>query len=468
MTDYRAPTTGTRRGPPQLPNSVRRESTLAVVARGLAGAFLGGEWDPPAMTARGQRAVAQRRVWVRDLALTTRHQYPEAPRDRPRELATFLAACPPLIDAFAGDRPPSVRRWYVAETAMGSARWPVAPLHTVGDLQDLLGMSTETLAWFADTRSLERTVADERLRHYRYSWVPKRNGGARLIEAPKPVLRHAQRVLLREIVELVPVHDAVHGFRRGRSALTHAGGHVGQKVVIRLDLEDFFASVAAGRIYGIFRGCGYPEPVAHVLTALVTNAVPATVLAAARPPEGAERRPAFRRLHSHLAHPHLPQGAPTSPALANLAAFGLDRRLAGLAAATGLAYSRYADDLAFSSPDRRSTPATNRLLGAVEAIAADEGFRVNPWKTSVQRAGRRQWLAGVIVNDHANIERGHYDALKATLHNAAEHGPAGQNRENHPAFREHLRGRIAWVHHLNPARGERLLQTFDRIDWGDG
>lgn len=199
---------------------------------------------------------------------------------------------------------------------MGAAPWPVATLHTLRDLQDLIGMSTETLNWFADTRGLERTVADERLRHYRYHWTPKRNGGARLIEAPKPVLKHLQRVLLREILEPVPVHAAARGFRRGRSALSHANGHLQRKVVIRVDLEDFFGWVRAGRVYGIFRGCGYPEPVAHVLTALTTNAVPRAVWAQTGGPSVAGSPTAFRRLAGHLAHPHLPQGAPTSPALA--------------------------------------------------------------------------------------------------------------------------------------------------------
>jgi len=435
-----------------------------VVARGLAHAFLAGAWDPPAMTARGQRAVGQRRVWVRDLALAARHAYPEAPRDRPRELAKFLAACPPLAGAWPV---PSVQRWYVAETAMGRSPWPVAPLHTVGDLQDLLGMSTATLLWFADTKRLERTVADERLRHYRYHWVPKRSGGARLIEAPKAVLRHAQRVILREILEHIPVHDTAHGFRKGRSALTHANGHVRRKVVLRVDLEDFFASVGAGRAYGTFRLCGYPEPVAHVLTGLVTNSVPRTVWAAASPPASPELRPAFRRLGLHLPHPHLPQGAPTSPALANLAAFGLDRRLAGRASAVGLTYTRYADDLAFSSTTPRSVPQMRSLVGAITTIATTEGFRVNPWKTSVQRSGQRQRLAGVVVNERPNVDRRQYDLLKATLHNAALHGPAEENRAGVPAFRDHLRGRIAWVNHLNPGRGERLLATFARIDWED-
>ena len=447
-----------------------RESAAVTVARGLAHAFLAGDWDPPAMASRGREAVETRRVWVRHLADAARHAYPDAPRDRPRELATFLSVCPPLTKAIAAARrrseePPTIRNWLVAETAMGPAPWPVANLHTLRDLQDLIGMSTATLMWFADTRGLERTVVDERLRHYRYHWAPKRNGGARLIEAPKPVLKHLQRVLLREILEPVPVHPAAHGFRRDRSALSHANGHIQRKVVIRVDLEDFFASVRAGRVYGIFRGCGYPEPVAHVLTALTTNAVPRAVSAQTGAPSVVESTAAFRRLAGHLAHPHLPQGAPTSPALANLAAFGLDRRLAGLASAAGLTYTRYADDLAFSSIDPRSEGQNRRLVEWITGIAEDEGFRVNVAKTSVRHAGQRQRLAGVVVNERANVERRQYDLLKATLHNAARHGPAGQNRTGHPAFRDHLRGRISWVNQLNPARGERLLATFAQIDW---
>ena len=428
-------------------------------AWGLAHAFLAGEWDPRSMTARGQRAVGERRVWVRDLALATRHAYPEAPRDRPRELARFIAACPPM----RGDV--TVNRWYVAETAMGRAPWPVAPLHTVGDLQDLLGLRPESLAWFADKKQLERTVPDEPLRHYRYRWVPKRSGGARLIEDPKPVLKHIQRVLLREILEHIPVHPAAHGFRKGRSALTHAGGHVQRQLLVRLDLEDFFASVRGPRIYGLFRQCGYPEPVAHVLTALVTNSVPRPVLAQAPEPAGSESAASRRRLLGHLAHPHLPQGAPTSPALANLVGFGLDRRLVGLAAKSGLRYSRYADDLAFSSARRRTGDEVARLVDLVSEITIDEGFWVNWLKTSVRRAGQRQRLAGVVVNERPNVDRRQFDLLKATLHNAARLGPSSQNRAAHPAFQDHLRGRIAWVSQLNPARGERLMASFSDIDW---
>ena len=427
------------------------------VARGLASAFLAGEWDPPLMTRRGQRAVGQRRVWVRDLALAARHEYPSPPRDRPYELARFLAACPPLTKAFtlAGRRcepPPSIRRWFFAPTAMGDARWPVIGLDNLADLRAMLGLSIGDLAWFSDTSQLEKTVADERLRHYRYRWSQKASGGVRLIEEPKPLLKHIQRVLLREILDQIPVHRAAQGFCRGRSAVTYAAGHAGKSVVLHVDLEDFFGSIAASRVFGIFRQCGYPEPVAHTLTGLVTNTVSRAILSTVPRPAPPPLLTAHRRLIGHLAHPHLPQGSPTSPAIANLAAFGLDRRLSGLAVAAGGTYSRYADDLAFSWSIRRSNEELDRFLALVARIVAEEGFRVNPLKTSVRRAGERQRLAGVVVNARPNVERREYESLKATLHNAGRTGPIGQNRRQHPRFQEHLAGRIAWVNQLSPAR----------------
>ena len=137
---------------------------------------------------------------------------------------------------------------------------------------------------------------------------------------------------------------------RGRSVHTHAAVHAGAGLVLRLDLRDFFASVPAARVFGVLATLGYPAPVARALTGLATNRAPVAVLAAMDPAPRPGLVAARYALERRLAAPHLPQGAPTSPALANLAAFSLDRRLTGLAAAFGLAYSRYADDLTFSGP----------------------------------------------------------------------------------------------------------------------
>lgn len=209
----------------------------------------------------------------------------------------------------------------------------------------------------------------------------------------------------------------------------------------------------------MFRTCGYPEPVAHLLTGLVTNAAPVRVRAAAPPPRQ-EGVAAWRRQLAHLGHPHLPQGAPTSPALANLAAYRLDCRLAGLAEATQFAYTRYADDLAFSARRARSAGAVDAFIRLVGEIVASEGFRLNQGKTTVRRPNQRQRLAGIVINEHPNVLRTEYDLLKATLHRFS------QLAEGAPVERrEELRGRIAWVGHLNPGRGERLLATFDDIAW---
>lgn len=334
---------------------------------------------------------------------------------------------------------------------MGPSRWPVPALDTVGSLASFLGLGVGELEWFADGRGLQRRAAGVTLQHYRRRWLARPGGGARLLEVPQPRLRGLQRRILDEVLAAVPVSPWAYGFVPGRSAPAGAARHAGAAVVLSLDLAAFFASVTAARVYGLFRSAGYPEPVAWRLAGLTTVATPVAVLAGA--PAG---------LRAALAVGHLPQGAPSSPALANLVAGRLDRRLAGLAAAAGATYTRYADDLTFSGD---ATLGAGRVIDAAGRIVAEEGFRLQPAKTRVQRAGGRQIVTGIVVNAHPNVRRDEYDALRALLHNAARHGPASQNRAGHPDFRAHLAGRIGWVAAVNPARGDRLRAAFDRIVW---
>ncbi len=173
---------------------------------------------------------------------------------------------------------------------------------------------------------------------------------------------------------------------------------------------------------------------------------------------------AHHRLGRRLAAPHLPQGAPTSPALANLAAFALDRRLAGLAAALGATYTRYADDLTFSGSSRLLHRGEG-IRATIATIVREEGFVVNTRKSTVTTRAARQRVCGIVVNEHPNVARREYDQLKATLHNAARRGPSAENRAGVPDFRAHLLGRIAWVESLHPGRGAKLRSEFARIAW---
>ncbi|MDO9457560.1 reverse transcriptase family protein [Nocardioides sp.] len=433
----------------------------ADLARALAAAFLAGEWTEAGMVAGGWSVLAHKRRWVRPLARQTLELYPRPPHDRPRELATVLAGLPAADKAVGADRPVAQP---VAGTRMLTNRWGLPMLHDLDDLGRFLDLRPAELDWYADPRGWARLTGQPRLQHYRVSHLVAASGGIRVLEAPKRELKGIQRRLLDELLSLVPPHDAARGFRPGGSVRRYAAPHAGRPVVVRLDLEAFFASVTVGRVYGTWRTAGYPEPVAHRLAGLVTSVLPLSAWQAVPRPASVHLHDAHWRLGRRLAVPHLPQGAPTSPALANLSAYGLDVRLTALARSWGGRYTRYADDLAFSG-DRGWGTGTSRLLDAVEVIVRDEGFRLHPRKTGVMPRAGRQMLGGLVVNDRPRVGRAEVDLLRAILHNCRRHGPSTQNREGHPAFEEHLRGRIAWVAQHDPVRGARLLAEHAAVDW---
>ena len=438
--------------------------TRTGIARALAAAFLDGEWEPGGMSERATGILGRRPRWLGPVVRESHAAYRLRPGDEHGALAATVDRSLRDLDARGRlGRPPRGVPGAIFAPEMGRARWPVPAAATTADLAALLDLHPGELAWLADRRGIERR-APPRLRNYRYRWLARPAAPPRLIESPKALLKETQRRILHGILDAIPPHEAAHGFRRGHSAVTHARRHAGREVVVRFDLEDFFASVAAGRVYGIFRAAGYPESVAGSLTGLVTNAVPHDEWAAAPRPADPAAPGAHARMGRLLAAPHLPQGAPTSPALANLCAYRLDCRLAGLADAFGAVYSRYADDLAFSGGTALLARAAS-LRRAVAAIVSDEGFRPNERKTALATRAGRQRVCGIVVNVRTNAPRDDYDRLRAALHEAATRGPAVANRGGVPDLRAHLLGRIGWVEALNPARGARLRRTFTAIDW---
>jgi len=349
------------------------------------------------------------------------------------------------------------------EPRVGHERWVVPSLTTPAALAAWLGISLPELEWFSDCQGREARVPPGPLRHYHYQWLIRRSGKVRLLEIPKPRLKALQRRVLREIVDPIPAHPAVHGYCRGRSVATYAVPHAGKQVVVRFDLRDFFPSIRASRIHGLFRGAGYPAPVARLLRGLCTNAAPLDTLEAVPQSAPSDYRSSIRSLYRFA---HLPQGAPTSPALSNLCAYRLDCRLTGLAERLDGVYTRYADDLAFSG----GAPMERRVRAvqvAVCRIALEECFEVHTRKTRFMRRGVRQQLAGIVLNVHSNVPRCEFDRLKALLHNCARHGPQGQNRAGHSNFQAYLAGRISYVTMINHQRGQRLRELFDQIAWNE-
>ncbi len=252
--------------------------------------------------------------WVGRLVDEVLAAYPDAPADRPRELAGLLRTTEGWRRGWTVHPQPRVVRWQPVGTTVVRRPSGVAELPDLAALARLLDVDAGELSWFADVRGLERTALKP-LRHYRWTTVD-----GRLLAAPKPRLKEAQRRLLRHVLAPLPLHDTAHGCVPGRSVRTAVAPHAGAAVVVQLDLEQCFASIRAERVHGLLRTVGgLPEPVAHAVTGLVTTVVPRAVWQHAPVPADFDRH---RRLGLRLAVPHLPAGAPTSPALANWSASG--------------------------------------------------------------------------------------------------------------------------------------------------
>ncbi|MGA7340851.1 MAG: reverse transcriptase family protein [Terracidiphilus sp.] len=444
--------------------------------------MLAGEPTVEAIAARLSRTLGRKWRWIRPLAQRYVEGFARGSRPRLRAVVEFLRADEGLQRALRKrGNELEIKNWLAAPQQMlpapAASGWNVRTIESEGDLAAWLGLSANELEWFADLKRLGAKRNEEKIRHYRYRVLAKDSGGIRisaggirlsasgirLIEAPKPRLKAMQRKILTEILEPMPAHPAAHGFVNGRSIKTFAAPHVGRRVVLRMDLREFFPSLGSGRVQALFRTAGYPERVADLLGSLCTHAVPRDVWKRA----GAAIDPAaLMEARVLYAQPHLPQGAPTSPALANLCAYRVDCRLSGLAHAAGAAYTRYADDLAFSGGEDFER-CVERYAAHVAAILLEEGFEVHHRKTRIMRQGVRQYLAGVVANERVNVVRADFDRLKATLANCAKHGPASQNRDAHPRFRQHLDGRIAFVEMINPQKGARLRRIFERIAWSE-
>jgi len=436
------------------------------IATGLSHALLADADQPggrsaEALQARAQQCLDSRPAWLKPLADAVARDFAANPRRHTvATLAAHIGGLQQFDAAFDPEQAlPRVRRLLLRPARMAAPPFALAGLDlpalpTLADLAAWLELAPERLQWLVapaqNFREGDRVPGRGHLPpglHYHQALKQKRSGGLRLIEIPKPDLKAVQRRLLSGLLDRVPVHESVHGFAKGRSVLTHAGEHAGKAVVISYDLRDFFNSVGVARVRALWRTLGYPEGVSAALASLCAARTPRPVRERLLESGSVDRRGAAR-----LASPHLPQGAPTSPALANLCAFGLDLRLEGLAWRFGATYSRYADDLVFSGP--ADLMRQRRALHSwVEAIALAEGFRLHHGKTRAMPRHHRQQVTGVVVNDRTNLERGAYDRLRAVLHGLAAGGCDAQTRMR-------LQGQVSWASQLVCASRARKLDQL--------
>ena len=319
---------------------------------------------------------------------------------------------------------------------------------TLGDLATWLQITPAQLDWLSSQHWPSQADRGS-YSHYALKLLDKRSGGKRLIESPKVKLKILQRRLLDHILSPIPYHSCSHGFQRGKSILSYVTPHVHKKVILKFDLADYFLSVDAARIRSLFHRAGYPPLISRKLAALTSTRT--------------QEVPLLQKLPSSWRYqrPHLPQGSPSSPALADKLLYKVDTRLEAFATSMQLNYTRYADDIAFSSEERMTSSHIKWITECVTEMIETEGWYLNHRKTKVMKSSQQQKLAGIVINQTPNLARKEYECLKAILHNSANSGLAANNKDNHPFFYEHLKGRISFLTFLNPSKGEKLHRMLE-------
>jgi len=311
------------------------------------------------------------------------------------------------------------------------------------ELAKLMGIELGELRFLSFHREASK------INHYRRFEIPKKRGGKRLISAPMPRLKKAQRFILQNLLDKVAVEEPAQGFRAQRSIKTNAAPHVGQAVVINFDLENFFPTLTFERVKGLFHQLGYSEEVATILALLTTE------------PEIDQVELDGESWYLHRGPRRLPQGSPASPAITNLICRRLDRRLAGLAKHLGFTYTRYADDLTFSAA-KKENAAIYQLLRRVQNIVEHEDFKLHPAKTRVMHRGRRQEVTGLTVNQKMAVEKKSLKRFRALLFQIEKDGSLGKRWNGVEAAKggEFWSSILGWAHFVkmvDPEKGAPLV-----------
>lgn len=280
-------------------------------------------------------------------------------------------------------------------------------LENAGKLAQAMGVSINELRFLTFTRNTAK------ISHYKTFLIAKKRGGTRKISAPMPRLKRLQYWILDNILNKIQLHDAAHGFVPGRSIVTNAQPHVGAGFVVNMDLKDFFPTITFRRIKGLFCKLGYSEQVATILALVCSE------------PDVDQVALDDQTFYVARSERHLPQGAPTSPAISNLLCRKLDRRMSGLASNLGFAYTRYADDLTFSA-GREAAAHLQKLLWRTGCVITEEGFSVHPEKTRIMPCGSRQEVTGIVVNEKLSLDRKTLKRFRALLFQIEKDGLEGR------------------------------------------
>lgn len=289
-----------------------------------------------------------------------------------------------------------------------------------------LGISLKTLY----------TLSNQRSKHYKKVFIPKKNGGTRTLAVPDALLKKVQRRILSVLLAYMPSSPFATAYEYGRSICKNALPHVGRKYLLKVDIEDFFGSITYGMVKEkVFDSAHFSEPIRILLSLLCYY------------------------------KDCLPQGAPTSPKIANLVLRDFDYRIGTWCTKRGISYTRYCDDLTLSGDiDLRETHTfvTQELW--------KEHFRLHKDKTRFIHADRQQQVTGIVVNYQPRVSTEYCKKIRQEMYYCQKFGieshlkkigyTAGVN-----TYYNHLLGKINYVLSIMPDNKEMLAykQTLQKF-----
>lgn len=268
--------------------------------------------------------------------------------------------------------------------------------------------------------------------------IPKKSGGERTINSPSTDLKEIQKkidrllrkqqIIFWEEKNIKP--NISHAFSKKKSIMTNAKVHKNKRYVFNIDLEDFFASFHFGRVRGFFeknRNYLFPRNIATILA------------------------------HLTCYNGSLPQGAPTSPIITNLICNVLDMKLLKIAKKFKLDYTRYADDLTFSTNNKKFLDNLEEFQDRIEAVIKYSGFKINEKKTRLQYKDSRQVVTGIVVNKKVNINREFYKETRAMANSLYKKGSFTINGEKGTI--NQLEGRFAFINQIDRFNNEIYIKN---------
>ncbi|RTZ65108.1 MAG: RNA-directed DNA polymerase [Aquificaceae bacterium] len=322
------------------------------------------------------------------------------------------------------------------------ARYQLPNISTAKELAEQMGVTLNELRFLCYTNEVSKIT------HYQRFGIHKKTGGTRMISAPMPRLKRLQYWVLDNLLQKIPLAEQAHGFVPSKSIVTNAKPHIGKKVVINMDLKNFFPTVSYPRIKGVFLSQGYNDEVATLFALICSE------------PETQTVEMDGQRYYIHSKQRYLPQGAPTSPNISNIICYKLDKRLQGLANKYGFVYTRYADDMTFSSNDASKVKA---LLNWVKATVTEEGFIIHPEKTRIMHQGARQEVTGLVVNEKLSVSRKQLKQFRALLYQIKKDGYDGKQWGKGGSLLPTIKGFAHFVKMVNAEKGEKFLANIKEI-----